>query len=313
MISCTEYIPFYSELFKYIDEHYGYSAVQAYWTHRFKPDGKGIPLVNFVKKDGLRGAFDYWSRALMEEAADITLTLNEKQGWYKMDMHHCPSKGRLLEMKDELGFEPYAHYCDHCDYYRAALNEAGLDWTYDFTGTDHAACCNVIYDPKVFKGVMHLDKDTVIKKYESKELEYFHPAFHSGVSIGIDYLGSTYGEAALIDYLINTAKTIYRKRIERIKAEGLGVLQEIILDTYKKEHAPEAVETVLTDDMLSVTVNWCPAVRFLRENGKMISKWFPWTTSVVMETIARECGYAFTMGEYDEQTGKTSYCFTKQK
>ena len=49
MISCTEFIPSYSELFKYIDNHYGYSAVQAFWTYLFKPDGKGIPLINFVK------------------------------------------------------------------------------------------------------------------------------------------------------------------------------------------------------------------------------------------------------------------------
>ena len=311
MISCTEYIPFYSELFKYIDKRYGYSAVQTYWTHRFKPDGKGIPLIHFVTKDGLKGAFDYWSGALKEEAADITLTLNEKQGWYKMDMHHCPSKGRLLEMKDALGIEPYKHYCDHCDYYRASLNKAGLDWIYDFTGTDHAACCNVIYDPKVFKGVMTLDEDTVIREYASKELEYFHPAFHSSLSIGVEYLGTTYGETAVVEYLTDSTKAIYHKRIERIKEEGLAALQEIILDTYNKEHAPDAVETVLTDDALSVTVHWCPAVCYLQKTGRMISQWFSMTTSVVMETIAKACGYTFTMGEYDGQTGKTSYSFTK--
>ena len=80
MISCTEFIPSYSELFKYIDNHYGYSEVQKFWTYLFKPDGKGIPLINFLKEDGLNGAFAYWSGTLKEEAADITRIMNLKEG-----------------------------------------------------------------------------------------------------------------------------------------------------------------------------------------------------------------------------------------
>ena len=311
MISCTEFIPSYSELFKYIDKRYGYSAVQAFWTYLFTPDGKGIPLVNFVKKDGLRGCLNYWMGTLKEEASDVTLTLNEKQGWYKMDMHYCPSKGRLLKLKEELGIEPYAHYCDHCDYYRAALNIGGLDWIYDFTGTDHAACCNVIFDPKVFKGVMTMDEDTVVQKYKSSNLEYFHPDFHSSMNMGVEYLGNTYGESAIHEYLTQYTKEVYQKRMLRIKEEGLSALRDMIMDTYHKEHAPEAAETVLTDDTLTVTVKWCPAVRHLRNTSREVSQWYPLTTSVVMDTLAAECGFAFFMGEYDAQTGETSYTFQK--
>ena len=85
----------------------------------------------------------------------------------------------------------------------------------------------------------------------------------------------------------------------------------MILDTYNKEHAPEAVETTLADDTLIVNVHWCPAVRHLRNTGREVSKWYSLTTSVVMDTLASECGFAFTMGEYDAQTGKTSYSFKK--
>ena len=38
MISCTEFIPSYSELFKYLDEHYGYEEVQRFWTYLSTPD-----------------------------------------------------------------------------------------------------------------------------------------------------------------------------------------------------------------------------------------------------------------------------------
>ena len=165
MISCTEFIPAYSELFKYIHNSYGFDAVHTFWAYLFKPDGKGIPLINFVKKDGLKGAFDYWSGTLKEEASDVTRWLNLKQGWAKSEMHYCPSKGRLLQLKEELGIEPYEHYCDHCDYYREALKQGGLEWIRDHTRVDKASCSSMIYDPKVFRGIMCVDEDTVAGIY----------------------------------------------------------------------------------------------------------------------------------------------------
>lgn len=310
MISCTEFIPSYSELFKYIDDHYGYSAVQEFWAYLFKPDGKGIPLINFVKKDGLKGAFDYWAGTLKEESADVTQILNLKQGWMKSTMHYCPSKGRLLQLQEELGIEPYAHYCDHCDYYRSALEQCGLRWIVDHTNVDRASCSDIIYDPKMFMGMMQMDEDTVVLEYRPGELEYFHPDFHSSLNMGVEYMATTYGEAVLDDYLAQYAKAVYKKRIETIREEGLGALRDMILDTYEKEHAPEAVQTRLEDGKLSVTVHWCPAVRHLKKTGREVSDWYPHTTSVVMQTLASACGLLFTMGNYDAETGETFYVFS---
>ena len=147
MISCTEFIPAYSELFTFLEQRHGRAEVDNFWTYLFKPDGKGIPLVNFVKKEGIRGCFTYWAGSLNEEAADFTMYLNEKRGFFKIKMHRCPSKGRLLELKDSIGITPYHDYCLHCDHYRAAVAEVGLDYTYDFTDTDKAACSILITDP----------------------------------------------------------------------------------------------------------------------------------------------------------------------
>ena len=309
MISCTEFIPSYSELFKYIDEHYGYDSVHKFWAYLFKPDGKGIPLINFVKKDGLKGAFDYWSGTLKEEASDVTRCLNLKQGWAKSEMHYCPSKGRLLQLQEELGIEPYAHYCDHCDYYREALKQGGLEWIRDHSHVDRASCSSIIYDPKIFKGMISIDEDTIVLEYKSGNLEYFHPDFHSSLNMGVDYMALTYGEEVMKDYLTVYTKAVYKKRMEVIKREGLSAIRDMILDTYEKEHAPEAVETKLEDGKLSVTVHWCPAVKHLRKTGREVSKWYPCTTSVVMAVLAEECGFGFEMGEYDAETGKTSYAF----
>lgn len=311
MISCTDFIPAYNELFKYVHNHYGYEAVQKMWVVWFKPGKGGHPLINYVKKDGLKGAWDYWTVISREEACESTRMINLKQGWSKSQMHYCPSKGRLLRQQEELGIAPYEHYCDHCDHYRAALKEAGLEWIRDHSNVDKASCSSIIYDPKIFKGMINVDEDTVIARFRAGELEYFHPAFHNGMNKGVEYLSNTYGEDVTKDYLKQYAKTVYWKLIEQIKNDGLAPLQEMILDTYKKEHASEAVETSLEDGKLSVTVHWCPAVRYLKDAGYVVSQRYPWTTSMVMETIATECGFAFEMGPYDAETGKTAYSFTR--
>ena len=64
MISCTEFIPAYSELFSFLEERHGRGEVDNFWTYLFKPDGKGIPLVNFVKK-GLDNLVNvYYNRSI---------------------------------------------------------------------------------------------------------------------------------------------------------------------------------------------------------------------------------------------------------
>ena len=55
MISCTEFIPSYSELFTYLEDHYGRSEVERFWTYLFKPTGKGIPLINYAREKGMLG------------------------------------------------------------------------------------------------------------------------------------------------------------------------------------------------------------------------------------------------------------------
>ena len=60
MISCTDFIPVYSELFCYLEEHYGRGEIDNYWHAMFKPGG-GSPLVNFVQREGIKGCFAFCS------------------------------------------------------------------------------------------------------------------------------------------------------------------------------------------------------------------------------------------------------------
>jgi len=311
MISCTEFIPSYSELFTYLENKHGRDEVDRFWEYLFQPTGDGIPLVNFVKKEGIRGCWTYWTGTLNEEAADFTLYLNEKRGYFMCEMHHCPSKGRLLELKDELGIEPYHDYCLHCDHYRESVAQVGLDYLYNFNGTDHAACSLLITDPKVFDGRVIIDEDTQIMDRKAADNEYFHMDFHSSLNMGIDYLGTKYGTDSVVEYLTIYTNRVYCKVIEAIKADGLKAIYDKIADTYKKEHAEDAVSMELTDDSLVVKIAYCPAVKHLLSTGRVVSKWYPYSTEVVMSVLAEAGGYKFTMESYDEATGAAAYRFEK--
>lgn len=136
MISCTDFIPAYSELFKYLEKRGGKEAVVGFWE--YLSDNFLNNLRDLVEKNGIRGCWMYWSHTLNEEAADFTMTLDEEQGEFIIDMHKCPSKGRLLELKH---VEPYHDYCAHCDLlYRRVLEPLGYEYEYDSSGIDKASC-----------------------------------------------------------------------------------------------------------------------------------------------------------------------------
>lgn len=311
MISCTEFIPSYSELFTYLEDTYGRDEVDRFWKYLFEPDGKGIPLIGYVEREGIRGCFSYWAGTLNEEAADFTMYLNEKRGFFHIVMHRCPSKGRLLNLKDEIGITPYHDYCLHCDSYRSATEKVGLKYIYNFAGVDKAACSILIYDPKVFDGRVIIDEDTVVMDRKASDNEYFHRDFHSSLNMGIHYVGQNYGMEGVREYLTRYTNHVYGPVFADMKVRGLAAVEDKILDTYQKEKAPEAVMTELSDNSLVVTVSQCPGVSHLRATGREVSPWYRYTTEIVMEVLAAAGGYGFAMEKYDEQTGAAQYRFFK--
>ena len=87
MISCTEFIYSYSELFKFIEEKDGKEGVTRYWefvSDHYVKDRLG----KCVEEAGIQGCYNYWAKSLSEEAADFTMTLDGDT--FVIDMHHCP-------------------------------------------------------------------------------------------------------------------------------------------------------------------------------------------------------------------------------
>lgn len=136
MISCTEFIPAYSELFKYLEKKGGQEAVRDFWNYlsdHFLKNLKGL-----VEENGLRGCWLYWSHTLNEEAADFTMTLDEEAGEFSIAMHRCPSKGLLLNLSH---VDPYHDYCSHCDaLYRRVLEPMGFEYSLDMSRVGQATC-----------------------------------------------------------------------------------------------------------------------------------------------------------------------------
>ncbi len=140
MISCTEFIPAYSELFRFLESCGGRKAVQDFWE--YLSDTFLGNLRSLVEQNGIRGCWMYWSHALNEEAADFTMELNEEKGELKIIMHHCPSKGRLLEYTH---IEPYYDYCAHCGVlYQRVLEPLGYEHIMDFSECAKAKCASTV-------------------------------------------------------------------------------------------------------------------------------------------------------------------------
>ena len=240
----------------------------------------------------------------------IFMYLNEKRGFYHNVMHWCPSKGRLLQLKDEIGIEPYHDYCLHCDLYRLAAEKCGLKYIYNFAGTDKASCSMLIYDPKVFDGRVIIDEDTLVMDRKASDNEYFHLDFHSSLNMGSHYVGEKFGKKELVEYLTRFTNHVYRPVLEAIQEKGLQAIADKITDTYAKEHALDVLTLDLTDKKLSVKVKECPAVKHLTGTGRTMSPWYVYTTTVVMDVLAKAGGYKFEMISYDPATGAAEYCFT---
>lgn len=140
MISCTDFIPAYSEMFKFLEKRGGKAKVVEFWN--YLSDSFLDNLRSLAAQHGVRGCWMYWSKTLNEEAADFTMELDEERDELRFEMNRCPSKGRLLENRHII---PYPCYCEHCDtLYRRVLEPLGFEYHIDLSRCDQARCAGVI-------------------------------------------------------------------------------------------------------------------------------------------------------------------------
>lgn len=303
MISCTEFIPLYSELFKYLDDLGGHDEVLRYWEYISDTYVADL-LGKAVAGKGLRGCWDYWAKSLNEEACDFRMELDEQAGTFSIDMRSCPSRGMLNSLTH---MDPYYDYCGHCAIlYARQLQKFGivLD-SFDMSQVHEAKCFECYHTAPNPNGGKKLVIDV-----KSSDNEYFHQDFHISGMRGLEYVGKKYGDKAVREYLTRFTKAYYAPLAERVKANGLGELRKHIEMIYAIEKSSHYVTCTQSDTALIVAVSACPGVMYIKESGNDPTKWYIEYTRTVNNVIANMCGLSFTLLCYDENTGAAQYCFS---
>lgn len=330
MISCTEFIPAYSELFKFIDQKSGRQAVYDFWNWLFQPEKS--PLNDLLAEYGMMGIWKNWYVVYTEEACDNTMIHNEREGWHASCMHSCPSKGRF----DKLGYmEPFDEYCKHCECYDITFKKYGIESLDDYRGDDRASCRGIKFDPKVFKGdakamvesmyrcemnggcKIGIDDtqcplyrpDNLVLRTSADDYKYLHPGFHRSMALGASFVMNHYGADGLREYLKQFTLAFHVPLLDAIKEKGLAAVAEYMRWLYTTEEAPDALEMAQTDKNLLVTIHYCPAVKFLKNENFPLDESFACCTSMVYEALAEASGLGFEMLRYDHDTGAAQFRF----
>ena len=151
MISCTEFIWVYSELFRYIESRGGKGQVIEFW--------RGISreflgnLRDAIAADGLKGMHRYWTHTLGEEGGRCTFSLYDDM--FVLDIHDCPS-AKLIHHGGRI--EPYPDYCEHCRWlYPPLIREFGYEVDFDIIDCGKGRCRLTVREPRNRPG--HLSKN----------------------------------------------------------------------------------------------------------------------------------------------------------
>ena len=318
MISCTEFIPLYSEFFKYCESRGGHDEVMRYWIHLSDTSigDKTNPNSLAYKCDrlgGYEGATAYWGHTLTEEACDLFQIHDRTKRYRYSHMRYCPSRGMLNSLTH---VEPYYDYCSHCNViYSRVLEKYGVKYDRDNSDVANAQCRSVYYEEgnepdfdwhtisdEEAKATLVGEGCSVVDMH-SEDNKYLHRDFHLSGDNALAYCAERWGEDAVVDFLTRFTAAYFAPVVDRVKSEGLSALAEWLRDVYEREEASELLHTELTDSALVVTVDHCPAVAYMRSLGKEPSAYYIEQTRTVYKTIADLAGLSFTLDYYLEDGG----------
>lgn len=319
MISCTEFIPLYSEFFKYLEKKGGPDAVMEYWYYisdnsigdKTNPNS----LASFIERAAspFEGAINYWNHTLTEEACDQYKVIDSKNHLCYGHMRHCPSRGMLNALEH---IEPYHNYCKHCDIiYQRVLEKYGIVHEMDFSRIDNAECYSLIYEkgkrPDVditkTEEVPVNDTMTVIDM-KAEDNKYLHRDFHLLGDLALKYCGEKYGDKGVEEFLTDYTKNYYSPQIEDIKTNGLSAIKKWLEKIYETEEASGLLNTYLGDKELTVTILHSPVIEYMHSLNQEPSKYYIEETRTLYGVIAESCNLAFELDYYNEDGG-TQFIF----
>jgi hypothetical protein len=107
MIGIYDFCGHYEWTFQWLHDQGGHDLVRRYWDEAIHQDSQ-IHAGELISGKGFAGMDEYWGHTLAEEGAEWEVTRRDEV--FRIDMHHCPSKGFLVH--NDL--KQYPDYCDHC-------------------------------------------------------------------------------------------------------------------------------------------------------------------------------------------------------
>ena len=324
MISCTEFIPLYSEFFKYCEKRGGHDDVMEYWIHisdtsigdRENPNSLAYKC---DRLGGFEGALAYWGHTLTEEACDLFKVCDPEKRIIYTHMRHCPSRGMLNSLSH---VDPYYDYCTHCKIiYQRVLEKYGIVYERDHTDIDKAECRDILYEagkkPDIDYGRISdeeareiFGEGAEVTDLKTEDNKYLHRDFHLLGDNAIAYCAEKYGKGAAVEFLEDFTINYFAPVIEKARNEGLRAIEEWLLHIYEVEEASELIHTALTEDCLSVTVDHSPVIEYMRTLGKEPSEYYIEETRTVYRVLAEEAGFSFELLSYGED-GAARYEFRK--
>lgn len=133
MISCTEFILAYNELFKYLEEKGGRHILEDFWrriAHEYL-----FNLDELVREKGIEGMAEYWGHTLTEEAAKASIEVGED--YFRIHMEECPS----VKLLNQRGVDKSPSYCHHCiTLYKTVIEKYGFQYTLDIIDPERGIC-----------------------------------------------------------------------------------------------------------------------------------------------------------------------------
>ena len=315
MISCTEFIPFYSEFFKFLAKNCGGdAAVREYWDyhadHKLGDLSNPDSLASMCEKyGGYDGAKAYWRKPMKEEACDTWGINNPKLRYSYSVMRYCPSKGMLLKLEH---VEPYHDYCEHCRHiYQRVLSRYGVCYERDHTNVDKASCSSLLYEEgnKPDFDYTIPTPDCIVHDTKREGQKYLHRDFHISTDHILRYCGMKFGKEGVCGFIHDYAKYFYAPAIEKFKAGGLTEIKAWLEHLYEVEEAPEVLHTALTDTELKVKIDKSPVIEHLASLNQVPCEYHVEQTRTLFGTMAEEAGFGFSLDKYDEKTGEAEYRF----
>ena len=145
---------------------------------------------------------------------------------------------------------------------------------------------------------------------KSEDNKYLHRDFHISADNALKYCGDKFGRDAVVAFLRDYVNFFYAPVIEKIKKDGLFAIKEWIEKTYETEEASELLHTELSEDKLTVTIDKCPVIAYMKDLGQVPSEYFIEETRTLYDEIAKQCGYNFGI-EYYNEDGGTKFSFDR--